>query len=171
MVKLQTVFCAAAICAGSLVMAQSPSEADKHFVRDAIEGGNGEVQLGQLAQKKSSSEDIRKFGQHMVNDHTKLGEEMRSVAGKVGVEGPSGTSVGAKATAAKLDLLTGDTFDKAYIKAMVKDHRDDLKSFEKEATSGANSEIKAAAKKGAETVRHHLEMAEQIAKSHKVDIN
>lgn len=168
--KRLTALCATVLCGASIALGQAPSDTDKHFVRDAIEDGNGEVQLGQLAQQKAGSADIKEFGQKMVTDHTKLGDQMKAVAEQIGVTVPSGTSVGGKATAAELKMLSGDSFDKAYIKAMVKNHRDDLQAFEKEATTGTSPAVRDAAKKGGMVVKHHLEMAEQIAKSHNVDV-
>jgi putative membrane protein len=53
---------------------------------------------------------------------------------------------------------------------MVNDHREDLQAFRKEASTGASPEVRDAARKGAVIVQHHLEMAEQIAKNHNVDI-
>ncbi len=66
--------------------------ADKEFVRKALEGGMAEVQLGQLATQKGSSDDVKQFGQQMVTDHTKLGDEMKQVAMQMGVNQPSGLS-------------------------------------------------------------------------------
>src|ERR1700675_2397646 len=54
--------------------------ADKAFVRNALEGGMAEVQLGQLALQKSSNDDVKQFAQKMIDDHTKLGDEMKQVA-------------------------------------------------------------------------------------------
>lgn len=46
--------------------AQSPAatqaENDKSFVKKALQGGNTEVQLGQLAQRNGQSEDVKQFG-------------------------------------------------------------------------------------------------------------
>lgn len=162
--------CALALFTGAAAVGQAPSEQDKHWVHDAIEGGNGEVELGHLAQRKGNSDDVRRFGQHMVEDHTKLGMQVKAVAAKTGVNAPSGTAAGAMATKAELEVLSGDAFDKAYIKAMVKDHRDDLEAFQKEADGGTNPQIREAAKKGAQVVQSHLQMAEQIARNHNVDV-
>jgi putative membrane protein len=107
----------------------------------------------------------------MVDDHTKLGDQMRLVAEKMGVSTPSGTSVADKALATKLNVLSGDTFDKAYIKAMVKDHRTTLASFHKEEATGANAEVKDATKQAIPTIRAHLQLAEKIAKSHNADVS
>src|ERR1700756_2463128 len=101
----------------------SPSTSDKKFVRDALEGGNAEVQLGQLAVQKANSQDVKQFGQKMIDDHTKMGDQMRDVAQKEGINAAAGTTAKDKALEAKLKALSGDSFDKAYIEAMVKDHR------------------------------------------------
>jgi putative membrane protein len=169
--KLLTVCCTTALGAASIAFAQSASDADKHWVRDALEGGNGEVQLGKLAQQKGNSEDVRHFGQHRVDDHTRMGDQLRPIAQKIGVDSNAGTSVGEKATESELKLLSGDAFDKAYIKAMVKDHREDLEAFQKEASTGSDPDVKRAARKGATTVQSHLDMIEHVAKAHNIDVS
>jgi hypothetical protein len=49
--KLKTALCHGVLLTASIVAAQSPSDDDKHFVRNAMEGGSAEVQLGILAQQ------------------------------------------------------------------------------------------------------------------------
>ena len=176
--EVLTRMCAVAgaviICAGSLGAAQNTTNAsasDKKFVRSALEGGNAEVQLGQLAAQKGNSEDVKQFGQKMVDDHTKLGDQMKEVAQKEGISAPSGVPAKDKALEAKLKSLSGDAFDKAYIQAMVKDHRHDLSEFKKEADSGNDTNIKDAASQGAQVISEHLKMAEQIAKAHNLQTN
>jgi len=161
----------ALICTASFAAAQQASISDKHFVKEALEGGNAEVSLGQLAQEKAMSTDVKEFGQKMVNDHTKLGEQMRPIAQQIGVEPPTGTPISEKALATKLNLLSGDAFDRAYIRAMVKDHREDVKAFKKEVSTGKNPAVKAAAKDGLAVVEGHLRRIEEIAATHKVNVS
>lgn len=149
---------------------QSPSQADKHFVSDAIEGSNDEISLGQLAQKKGNSSEVKQFAQKMVDDHTKMGDKMRQVAQRVGVSPPAGTSMSEKGTETKLSVLSGDSFDKAYMKAMVKAHRDDLAAFNKEMANGSDPSVKEAARSGAKTITAHLKMAEQVAANRGVEV-
>jgi predicted outer membrane protein len=68
---------------------EQASAADKAFVKDALKGGKAEVELGELASKKGNSEEVKQFGQKMVEDHTKLGDQMAGVAGQIGVDPPS----------------------------------------------------------------------------------
>ena len=57
-----------------------------------------------------------------------------------------------------------DTSDRAYISAMVKDHKEDIAEFEKEASSGSDPNIKAFAAKTLPTLKEHLTMAESTAR-------
>src|SRR3984957_11303601 len=118
--------------------ADQQAMADQAFVRKALEGGAAEVQLGQLAQQKSQSDDVKQFGQKMVEDHTQLGEQMKPVAQQLGVKEPKGPSKKDKELAAKLEGLSGQQFDEAYIQAMVKDHKQDLKDFKQAAQTTQN---------------------------------
>jgi putative membrane protein len=83
---------------------------------------------------------------------------------EAGVQVPSHPDASAEAIKLKLDVLTGNTFDKAYIKAMVEDHNKDLQDFIKEEKSTGYSAFKEAVQQGAQVVRGHLEMIDQIAK-------
>src|ERR1700759_1822920 len=53
---------------------------DEKFANGAAIGGMEEVQLGQLAAQKGVSDDVRQFGQRMVDDHTKANQDLMQVA-------------------------------------------------------------------------------------------
>ena len=143
------------------------SGTDRLFVKEALQGGMAEVELGQLAAEKGASDDVKQFGQQMVEDHGKLGDKMREVASQVDVKPPDSISGKDRALKVKLQALSGEEFDKAYIRAMVKDHKKDLDDFKIEASNGA-SPVKDAATQGQEIIAHHLEMIRQIAEVHGV---
>ena len=138
------------------------SPQDMVFVKTALEGGMAEVQLGQIALQKSNDANVKQFAQKMVDDHTKMGDQMKLLAQQIGVKIPDGPSKKDKATIAKLQELNGDEFDKAYMKDMVKDHKTDLNDFKIEATSGSNPVVMNAATQGSQIISQHLQMAEQI---------
>jgi putative membrane protein len=150
--------------------AGSPQQSmqDTAFVHKALEGGVAEVQLGQLAQEKSQSEDVKQFAQRMVQDHTQLGTQMQPVAKQLGVSQPKGPSKKDKQLMAKLQGLSGQQFDEEYIKVMVKAHREDLKDFKTEAEMTQDPNVKQAAQQGVTVISDHLKMIEQIAQAHNV---
>jgi putative membrane protein len=162
---------AALLCGASAAIAQnttSPSVSDKKFVQEALQGGAAEVELGQLAVQKASSEDVKQFGQKMMDDHTKMGDQMKDVAKKEGISIPNGVPAKDKELETKLKSLSGESFDNAYIKAMLKDHQHDLSEFKKEANSGNDTSIKDAASQGQQIISEHLKMVQDIAKTHNI---
>ena len=157
------------LTSSAAVFAQTAvSDDDKKFVEAALKGGMAEIDLGQLAAKKGNSDDVKKFGEMMVTDHTKLGEKMKMVASDIGVTPPSMTTAGNIALKAKLEVLSGDAFDKAYISAMVKDHEEDLADFKHEVATGTSPEVKKATAAAEAVVSHHLMMIKKIAAAHNV---
>jgi putative membrane protein len=141
---------------------------DKAFVRKALEGGMTEVQLGQLALQKSSNDDVKQFAQRMIDDHTKLGDEMKQVAQQISVKGPDSLSKKNKSTMARLQALNGDDFDKAYIQDMVKDHEQDAKDFKQEAQNTTNPALKNVVVQSEQVIEVHLQMIQQIAQKNNV---
>lgn len=138
---------------------------DKTFLRKAAEGGLAEVQFGQLAAQKGASDDVRNFGQKMVEDHTKLNEKMAPIADSMGVMVPKHLNKEDQAEYDKLSSLSGDAFDKEYITAMVKDHHADLREFRTEANSTTDPTLKQAVTDGANVIHDHMVMIDKIARS------
>src|SRR3954469_24344004 len=75
--------------ASSTASARSVPATDKKFIRQAAEGGMAEVELGRLATEKASSEDVKKFGERMVNDQSKANDELKQIASSKGVDLPN----------------------------------------------------------------------------------
>ena len=138
--------------------------ADNHFVMEAAQGSMAEVELGQLAADKASNAKVKEFGQRMVTDHGKAGEELKTLAASKNITLPTAIDAKQKATKDRLSKLSGAAFDRAYMADMVKDHQMDAAAFHKEATSGHDPEIKAWASKTGNMVDEHLKMARDIQK-------
>jgi putative membrane protein len=154
----------AVLSLGAVVFAQESanrlSNPDHTFAIKAAQGGMAEVQMGQLATQKASDPDVKKFGQQMVDDHTKANDQFKEIASRKGVTLPSSIAAKDQATYDRLSKLSGVEFDRAYMADMVRDHREDIAEFEKESKSGSDADIKDFATKTLPTLRHHLEMAE-----------
>ena len=138
---------------------------DSAFYKNAAEGGMAEVELGKLAQEKSSSQGVKDFGAMMVSDHSAANEKLKGIAATKGVNLPTSPSMGQVATKTKLEVLSGSAFDKSYIKGMIKDHEEDIKEFQKEAASGRDPDAKAFAKASLPMLRAHLKKIQSIAAS------
>jgi putative membrane protein len=144
---------------------------DEHFIKKAAQGGMAEVELGQLAVQKASSDQVKKFGQKMVDDHSKANDQLKQVAQQKNIALPTEPSAKDKATKARLEKLSGPDFDKAYMSDMVKDHKKDVAEFEHESKSGKDDAVKSFAEQTLPTLREHLSQAQQIAPAEKTQAN
>jgi putative membrane protein len=138
------------------------SAADKAFVLKAAQGGMTEVQLGQLAADKGTSQDVKDFGSKMVADHGKANDELKSIASSKGIMIPDKLDAKHQAVIDKMSKMSGAEFDKGYVTGMVKGHKETDALFTKEAKSGQDADIKAFAAKTDETVKMHLSMIQDI---------
>jgi putative membrane protein len=136
---------------------------DQDFFKHAAEGGIAEVEAGNLAQSKGNSQAVKDFGAMMVKDHTAANAKLESIATGENVKLPSSSGAIHMASKAKLEVLTGDTFDKAYIKNQVSAHEQTVSLFKKEIASGADAQAKTFAKKTLPTVQAHLRKIRDIA--------
>jgi putative membrane protein len=152
---------AAWICAGQA--ARGADSPDQAFVTEAAQGGLSEVDLGHLAVKQAKSKDVKSFGQHMIDDHSRANDELKQLAAKKKWDLPKDVGAENKATMDRLSKLSGEAFDKAYMSDMVEDHVKDVSAFEKEARSAKDPDLKAWAGKTLPTLRHHLSMAREAA--------
>ena len=138
---------------------------DKEFVKKAMEGNMAEVQMGQLALQKSSDDQVKQFAQRMVDDHGKMLDQLKPAAQAMGVKVPDGPSKGAMKNMDKMKGLSGDAFDQAYIKDMVKDHKKDSSEFKQEAQSTQNPQLKQLVTEASQTIDSHLQQIQQIAQA------
>jgi putative membrane protein len=137
---------------------------DKMFLRKAAQGGMAEVKLGQLAVQKGSSEDVKSFGQKMVDDHTKLNNDMAPIADSMGVRLPKDLSKDDQVEYDKLNALSGNDFDMEYLSFMVKDHHKDLREFRQEEASTTDPTLKTAVEGGAKVIHEHTVMVDKLAR-------
>ena len=142
------------------VAAPSPQD----FIKDAIQGDNSEIMLGQLAQQKGGSDKVKSFGQMLVDDHTKAKQEASDVAGKLGVQPPADPAQEAKDENAKLSKMSGDDFDKEFASYMVKDHLKDIAMFQDEAKADQGPAGQLAGKT-VPTLEKHLKVAQSLTGS------
>jgi putative membrane protein len=138
------------------------SSKDFKFLENAVRGGMEEVELGQLAQQKASNQGVRDFGQRMVTDHNKANDELRALATQKGATLATQTSHSELSTMSHLQNESGANFDQAYVKDMVKDHKKDVKEFEKAAKDLTDPDLKAWAQKTLPILQQHLQLAENL---------
>jgi putative membrane protein len=136
---------------------------DQTFMKEAAIGGMEEVELGNLAKQKASSNDVKQFGERMATDHGKADEDLKKIAQQKSIQLPTALDAKHKATVDRLSKLSGDAFDKAYMKEMLSDHKHDVAAFKKESTSAKDADVKQFASNTLPTLEDHLKLAQDTA--------
>jgi putative membrane protein len=148
--------------------AADSTSADESFYEDAAQSNLAEVEQGRLAQVKGQSQSVKDFGAMMVKEHSAANDKLRELVSRKGVELPGTSGVRQESNKAKLDVLSGDFFDKSYIKGMIKAHRSDIEAFKIEVSAGHDPDGKRYAAAMLPTLEEHLRNIEQIAKSYDI---
>jgi putative membrane protein len=167
--------CAALVAPMAVAQSNNPSNstsakpspsvpaADAKFLKEAAAGGMAEVDLGQLAIQKAGSDQVKQFGQRMVSDHGKANDQLQELASRKSVRLPKEPDAKEKAEKARLEKLSGDQFDKAYMAHMIADHKKDVAEFQKESSTAHDPDIKNFASQTLPTLQDHLKQAQSIA--------
>ena len=124
-----------------------------------------EIKTSQLALKKATKQELKDFGQHMIDDHTKAADELKQVVANKGVSLPKDTDAKNKAAYAKLQKLSGAAFDASYAKVQKNGHDATLLVFQKEISSGQDPDVKAFAQKYLPAIQDHDKMIKDMKMS------
>lgn len=146
--------------------AQNPNEnqgQEKTFAQDMAQGNVAEIELGKLAQQKGSNAAIRDFGSRMVQDHTQLNNQLKDWARTNNVSLPTSVNTTQADQKRKLEGLSGQAFDQAYLSDMLSDHRHDIQQVQRLAEKAQDPHVKDLAKEVLPKLEDHLRLAENAA--------
>jgi len=140
------------------------SPADRDFMRAAAQGGMAEVELGRLAMTLAVEGDVRDFAERMISDHSRANQSLTRLASRRGVRLPESLSGKDQRLRAHLSSLTGEEFDRAYMRAMVRGHAEVASAFERELDQAQDPALRRWVRDFLPTIHHHLHMAEETAR-------
>ncbi|MFL6624124.1 MAG: DUF4142 domain-containing protein [Sulfurifustis sp.] len=144
-----------------------PSSSDQKFAKKAATDNLSEIELADVAKNQASQDMVKQYAEHIANDHQQANEKLKSIASQKGIDLPNAPDSKHKSEKDKLAKRQGADFDKAFVDAMVKDHKNTVKEFEKEAKDGKDPELKQFASSMLPGLRKHLQEAQQLQASTK----
>jgi putative membrane protein len=137
------------------------AQEDLDFAAEAAQGGLMEVRLGELAQQQAKSDEVKDFGQRMIQDHGEANAKLMQIAEQKGIELPQDLSEDGQETVEELQQLSGAEFDEAYMDEMVSDHEDDVAAFEDYIKNTQDPDLRSFAEETLATLQEHLDLAKQ----------
>ena len=178
-VQLSVAVILCLICFGVFAEAQTATRYQAKqpatFMERAIEMNHAEIQLAHLAMTKGQDPQVTEFAETIVRDHM---QELNRLQVQDGIEADSAAREKPSAPTTtnrsmltrehqqmidRLSKLSGAQFDKEFIDVMVREHRNALQVFEREANNrNASSQDSTVARELLPQLRRHLTETEQI---------
>ncbi|MDV6170130.1 DUF4142 domain-containing protein [Flavobacterium sp. DG1-102-2] len=142
-------------------------EKDSDYLVAAAEVDMKEIELGKLAQTKSTNADVKALGKMMVDAHTKSLADLKAAAAKKNVSLPASLTEKGQDAFKELNDKTGHDFDKAYTDKMVEGHEKMIEKMQKASEKAEDADVRMWAANMLPELNKHLEHA-KMAKE-KVD--
>lgn len=155
----------AAAAAGS---AAAAGLTDPQIAAIVVAANQVDIDAGNLALKKTKSDDVKKFAQQMVTDHAAVNKAAGDLVAKLKVtpeetDASKGLVAGGADNRAKLEKLDGTEFDKAYVDNEVAYHKAVIDVIDsKLIPSASNAELKSTLVSVKPTIEEHLKHAEML---------
>jgi putative membrane protein len=143
-------------------------KSDSDFLATAYGIGKFEIQIADMAKKKTTNKDVVSFANMMIKDHTAMNGQVQQMAQQKNVQLPMALPSDLQKKSDKLDKLTGKDFMKEYADVNVDGHKDAISRFEKVANSDCSTEVKNLAANALPNLRKHREHAEMLQKQESV---
>ena len=145
-------------------MAASFAVADEDtafFIDEALMKGWVEVANAKLALEESSSQEVKAFANHMINEHEDINAELMALAREKNVQLTRSDELQERVKPLMLKIRVGEYFDIAYANNQVIAHQQTLRMLQR-AVDSSDADIVTFARRNLPVIEQHLRMAEQL---------
>jgi len=137
-------------------------EDDSEFLVDQAEINLAEIEIGKLAQTKSTNAEVKKFGKMLVDEHTKAASEVSALAKTKNFTLPTSLTEEGQEEYNKLNEKSGTDFDKKFADMMVSGHEKAIDKLRKAAEDATDADVKLWASNNIAGLTAHLEHAKLL---------
>ncbi|MFN7138152.1 MAG: DUF4142 domain-containing protein [Limisphaerales bacterium] len=142
--------------------AETDDLSPEKFAKKAHQSGMAEVAMGQLAAQRAQSSSVKQFGDKLAREHKEANQRLEKIAERRNFELERIIGKKHQETIQNLTSLSGEQFDREFIKHTVEQHRKDIERFEKQASEGEEPAIRSFASETLPMLRQHLKIAETL---------
>jgi putative membrane protein len=142
--------------------ADASVKSDSKFIQEVTADNLLETNLGQLAERKAESSEVRQFAQRMIADHNRLQSDWMNMASRNGLALQPSYGKHHRTKLEQLQKLSGKEFDRAYMTLMIQNHKDYVDYFRKEGRAANSAPVRELVSAGLPTLEQHWSQAKQI---------
>ena len=135
----------------------------KDFVMAASQSDQYEILAARVAAVQGQDPRVRTFAQEMIQEHTRLAEDLSKAAAASGLRPPEpGMSSDQAMLLSSLQSVPGPDFDKTYSRQQELAHAQAVAVEESFSTAGSDPNLRKAAQSALPSIRDHLKKAQQL---------
>ena len=138
---------------------------DVKFASTATNDGLNVVNISKMAQEKTINARVRNFAIMLVNDHTKFGNDLATIAKDKKITLPALPGMAEMQQANRLAIKQGTDFDRAYVDAMIADQKKAMALYENGSKDCKDPQLKSFAVKMLPVLKMHLDSAQAVRSS------
>lgn len=135
---------------------------DSEFLVDIAEVNLAEIEIGKLAQTKSTNSEVKKFGKMLVDEHTKSASEVSALAKAKNFTLPTSLTQEGQDEYKKLNEKSGLDFDKKFADMMIDGHEKAIDKLKKATEDAKDQDVKLWASNNIAPLTAHLEHAKLL---------
>ena len=136
--------------------AAAQKESTQAFLTDAGASNTFEIQSSQLAEQRSTRDDVRRFAEEMIRDHTAAAEKMAAAEQAAGLPAtPPALDQRGQAMLTRLQGANGPDFDRLYVHIQQQAHMEAIPLFRTYIEYGDNPAIVGFARETMPTLEKH----------------
>jgi putative membrane protein len=135
---------------------------DVEFLVEAMRNGLAEIELGELATQKSYDPRVRDYGERLQRDHTAQVTELERMLEPLRVAIPEEPGAEALARRARLERLSGQDFDAAFVQTMIASHTEAIEKYGAQTHANPDRALAEFASRQLAILREHLAVAESL---------
>jgi putative membrane protein len=135
---------------------------DSEFLVDIAEVNLAEIEIGKLAQTKSTNPEVKKFGKMLVDEHTKSASEVSALAKAKNFTLPTSLTEDGQEEYKKLNEKSGLDFDKKFVDMMIDGHEKAIDKLQKATKDAKDEDVKLWASNNIAPLTAHLEHAKLL---------
>lgn len=133
------------------------------FIKEAYQGNLFEIQLGQLAQQKGQSKNVKDFGEHLVQGHQALNDKLKTLGDQKSVQFSAQLDAKHQRILDELSSTTSTDFDKKFWNEAIRTHKRAISMYQRTSQQNSDAEVKSFAQDNLAALQQHLQMAQQQA--------
>lgn len=141
------------------------SKADASLLQAAAQFGRFEIEAGQMASARATTDPVREFARTVTRDHLQAETELKALASVRKLSLPTEQSAAQKKLLTSLGQKSGKEFDDAYVReAGLTQNRQGIAQLEKAQPGVKDPDVRSVIERGLTLMRHHVQLAESAAK-------